>query len=264
MPLYIADPTKVALYAPADAKRVNVFVDEGSTAGCRFSGYAGLWVSADEENSFRERLASIRLSCGMKATGEFKWTKLSGTKPHPAYVQIIDAFFESPCAQFKALVVDNRNPGGNRGSDSQRDYYTWIHWLARRRCEPGFVYRLFIDRRTGRQGSQLAELKTILNNSARKDGVATYDCFRDVIAVDSANDSLIQLADVLLGAVCYHFNNRHIGPCSASKRAVARYIATKAGFRMGVIRRTWREEPKFNVWLWNPSTPTPRKNRPIG
>lgn len=233
---------------------ITVYLDEGSTGQCRYMAIGGLWISPECERSMREKIAEIRRRTGMRESlGEFKWTKLSSKRPHPAYMPLVDAFFDSRGCRFNALVIDRQNPGRNRGEDPELDYYVAMHWLVRRRIRVNEDYQVVLDHRSNKQSDRLTELRDVLNNAARLDTGVYRTFVQEVRAKDSRKECMIQLADVLLGAVCFHFNGRHCTEgASVSKCALAKHIAERAGFRAGVIGSTARGVVKFNVWLWQP------------
>lgn len=236
---------------PRNAPRVSVYLDESSITGCRYMAIGGLWIPDTCEPALRAAIQTVRTSHGMKAHGEFKWTKTSGSSTKPAYLGAIDAFFANPDCRFNAMVIDTRNPGRNRGEDEERDFYTSVHWLLRLRIERGSVYRLVLDHRSDKRKDRLSELREVLDNAVKLEHRITHRTMREVIARDSKDEPLIQLADLLLGAVCHHFNGCHrVAGASAGKAQTAAYIASKARFRGGIISMTARSERKFNVWRW--------------
>lgn len=143
-----------------------------------------------------------------------------------------------------------RIPARTAAKTRERDFYTWIHWLVRKRAERRTAYRLVLDHRHTKHDS-LGTLQDVLDNAIRLDLRVGYPAMREVIARDSKDEPLIQLADILIGAVSHHFNELHLRPgASMGKCETAKHIGLRAGFRNGVIRTTYRTESKFNVWLW--------------
>jgi hypothetical protein len=225
-----------------------IYCDESSTE-CRYMGFGGLWIPDICEEALRDAIRAERVAAGFRQRSEFKWQKITGKKIYPGYREIVSAFFATPECRFNAIVVDHQNPGRNRGQDDELDFYVTAHWLIRRRIQRECEYDLVLDHRTNRREDRLPVLLDVLNNSARRDHGHRRDVVRSVRAVDSKRDDLLQLADVLLGAVCYCFNDRHLEPDrSPAKAEMAEFIAREAGFRTGIIGTTPRSATKFNVW----------------
>jgi hypothetical protein len=241
---------------PVPNRRFSIFLDESCTNGDRYMAIGGVWVTPQCEAALRSQVARIREECGMRPTGEFKWVKLSSSKVHPAYPKLVDAFFSAGECRFNAIVVDRLDPGFNRGVDGELDYYKSMHWLVRRRIERDAAYRLFVDRRTNQRKDRLTELRDVLNNAARLETRIARDFVKEVAARDSRDDCLIQLADVLVGAVCFHMNAKHQRDgASAAKCGMAEAIARRAGFLRGVLGPTPRHATKVNIWRWQSDGP---------
>lgn len=183
---------------------------------------------------------------------ELKWIKLSGGRASPLFRSLADAFFEHPSARFNALVIEaNHRSAMGQFDDDELTYYKRLHWLCRKRVERGASYQLVLDRRTDKHADRLGDLKNVLNAAARLELSVTCDCIRSVVAVDSRNEPLVQLADLFLGAVCYHYNGRHLQQgASISKCDAAAYVARRARFPNDTIAESPRWEKKFNVWRW--------------
>jgi hypothetical protein len=242
-------------YKSAKGPLVRVYVDESSINEGRFRGYGGIWVPDSAEKALRDSVAAVRSLHGMQpATGEFKWNKVS-TNKLGAYCDLVDAFFGCGGVRFNSIIVDRHNPGPKRGG-AEDDHYTEIHWLLRRRMVADVRYVICLDERNNRAPDRHANLQSVLNNCGRRE--LGYDgCVREVGARCSKSESLIQLADVLLGAVCYHFNGKHsLANASAAKCELARDIARRGHFPRGLIHSTASSASKFNVWLFKPSIGT--------
>ena len=69
--------------------------------------------------------------------------------------------------------------------------------------------------------------------------------------VNSKSYELIQFSDILMGAISYHYNKRHLRPdASQNKCALAEYIANKIS-RPNLVFNTGRNGYKnLNLWLF--------------
>jgi hypothetical protein len=240
-----------------------VFLDESSIDGCRYMGVGGLWLSEKCERELRARISAIRLDARMRPEGEFKWQKCSGSKPYKVFTPLVDAFFEAGECRFNAMIIDQHNPGKHRGDDKELDFYKSVYFLVRGRYEADTSYRLVLDRRSDKRRDSLSELERVTNNGIRGRAGIRHAAMRSVEAVDSRKEPLIQLADVLLGAVCYHSNAMHErANASRGKCEIASYIASRAGFRGGTIKETHSKAQKFNVWFWREKPEI--QSRPVG
>jgi hypothetical protein len=71
---------------------------------------------------------------------------------------------------------------------------------------------------------------------------------RNVQAVDSKDSGLIQIADILMGAIGYEMNGAHTRTgAKRSKILLAEYIAQKAGL-VNLQQPTPRSQKNFSIW----------------
>jgi hypothetical protein len=115
-----------------------------------------------------------------------------------------------------------------------------------------------LDQRTT-QRYKLSTLAVILNKGLRKKYGFTHDPVRHVQAMDSANCDLIQLADVLMGAVGFQANDDDRRPgASTAKIALANYIARRARL-LHLRQSTPKALTHFALWYFQFSVGSKRK-----
>ena len=103
----------------------------------------------------------------------------------------------------------------------------------------GNSYQIFLDYKTNGYQHRVQELGLILNNASTAE-------LTQIQALPSDESVLIQLADVLTGAVASAFNNKVV--TSNSKRTIRDLIESNLGHS---IKGTTAGEPKFNVFNIN-------------
>ncbi|MFQ5409045.1 MAG: DUF3800 domain-containing protein [Anaerolineales bacterium] len=71
---------------------------------------------------------------------------------------------------------------------------------------------------------------------------------RNIQATDSKDSDLIQIADVLMGAIGYEMNGAHTRTgAKRSKVLLAEHIAQKAGL-VNLQQQTARSQKHFSIW----------------
>lgn len=233
---------------------MEVYCDESLCRG----GYdliGGLWLTAANARRLRGIVDEIRRRF---AHGhEFKWTKPSGTALSAVYRDLAQKLTDqlwAGRASFHCIVLERRlvDYRTYHDGDPELGYYKFVHLLARKRVVPGQSFVLYMDRRTTRRANRLSDLKRIINLAARKDYGLGYDCCLDVQARPSKDDDLLQVADVLLGAVGWHCAGAHQNPASSmAKNELADRIANGIG-RAHLALGSPPSEQRFNVWRWKP------------
>jgi hypothetical protein len=180
--------------------------------------------------------------------GEMKWHKVSRSKLD-AYIKFVDVFFGLPRSiDFHAVVVDTsrqRHELYNRGS-REIGFNKEVYQLAMK-CGRLYhtLFHVYPDYRVTNQKPE--DLRFMLNKGIAKKGDKRDWPYRRVQFRDSKKTLLLQLSDLLAGALAYELNG-HRKECDASpaKSALCDHVRNKAG-----IRDVFRDTPirgKFTVW----------------
>ena len=237
-----------------------VYMDESGQTTNRYMCVSALVIN-------KERAAGIRAGINkIKAVGridsEAKWTKVTSHRL-VTYKALVNYFFDlirSNQAQFHVMVCDftqfdHHKNGGRGGSVSKM-----LWQLARHRICSKYGHRadihLFPD--SGEHADSLCKFRFHLNNASRAkmpDGRKGAEIpVRHIEPTDSSREPLLQLNDIILGAICYRANERYDAPnASKHKKILARLVAKHAG------ATTFHYNPpafghRFSVWMMKDPT----------
>jgi hypothetical protein len=234
----------------------HIYSDESNIQGQRYMLIGGLWVADTALPAIRAEIDQLRYQTNLY--GELKWKKVSQTKLS-VYQGFVDIFMRQPLV-FNCIVVDVTtldHSTFNRGDD-ELGFYKFYYLLISRKLLPGRNYLVFTDHRSNRKSSRLEVLKIVTNRWwAKQHSQPGAAPVRAVEARDSKQEDLIQLGDVLLGAVGYTWNGRQSSP---AKMALISYIQQKLG-GMPLHRATPANRQKFNIWHWQPSAASLAKQK---
>lgn len=231
-----------------------VYCDESLDRG----GYdliGGLWFTGPSARRLRKILARLREEHGYSY--EFKWTKPSGERLPSVYRALAKALTDqvvSGRARFHCIAMERRLIDYRTFHEGDRElgYYKFMELLLRKRVQPGRTYLVYVDRRTTRLSDRLSTLRRVLNRTARRECGIAYDCCRSVEARAAKDDDLLQVSDLLLGAVGWHYARRHLHPDSSqAKNELADLIARGIG-KPHLCLDSPPSERCFNVWRWRP------------
>lgn len=235
-------------------ERYQVFVDESSQNGHRYLVIGALVVHAAEVESVRRALHECRLRHGLAQ--EMKWAKVSRS--------YCDGYEDVVLCGLKALrtstpayycfVADTQELDHRRynGGSSETGFSKFVYQLlmkcARLYCRGGAPIDCFLDDRTTKQ--TLEELRQILNSGSHKH--FQQRPFRRVEFRDSKTCELIQLVDMLTGAVAYHWNGHHrLDGASPHRVRLSATIATEVGMK-SLAEATSPGRDSFSVWKFAP------------
>lgn len=232
-----------------------IYCDESDGRG-KYNLIGGLWLTATNAQRMRAVIQGVRERFGHDH--EFKWKKASGTKLAAVYCDLAAKLTDQirgGRAAFHCIVLERNliDYATYHENDHELGYYKFIHWLIRKRIRSGRSYIVHLDYRTTRENDRLVTLKRTLNGAGRSEYGLNYDCCRDVQAHSSKDVDLLQATDILLGAVGWHYADRHLDATSSmAKNELADRIARGIGkSHLRLSSPKW--EDKFNVWRWVPS-----------
>jgi hypothetical protein len=228
----------------------NIYCDESChlpNDGIDIMVLGAICCPEEKKNEIYSDIRDIKASHGINSKSEIKWTKVSKPKIE-LYEQLIDYFFNNDDLQFRAVVAMNKsNLDHAKYNDNDHDlwYYKMYFYLLDRLCLPNKEYKIYVDIKDTRGGPRTRKLHDVLCNNK-------YDFKRDSILdvqqINSSRADLLQLTDLLIGALAFY----HRGLCSngsLQKRSLVERLESYVGQDINGTPSTTR---KFNVFIWNP------------
>lgn len=235
------------------SKAIHVYCDESRQTADRFMALGGIVLPASQVPVFNESMNNFRAEQRMSA--ELKWRKVSRgkLKEYKRFVEYFFALNNAGLASFRCLIIDTTNVAHARfGSDRETGFYKFYYQLLLhcfgKHCVANPENRLsvFLDYRNSPY--PLSKLQACLNAGIKKRYGVDSAPFRQLEPRDSKDCDLIQIADILLGAVGFLRNGCHlIAGASPAKTELANYILSQSGlpsFEENTPREVWR----FSVW----------------
>jgi hypothetical protein len=204
----------------------------------RYTLIGGLWIEAERRSDYKSKIKRLREEHDVH--GEFKWNRVSPSR-QLFYMELIDFFFEEPI-RFRCVVLPAEQLDVVRFHDGDNElmFYKFYYQLLHHWIYDFNTYRVFVDLKTNRVKQRLAKLCEVLDKSNY------FAKVNSVQALPSHEVDLLQLVDVLIGAVGYHFNG---GGTSAAKLALVQSISQHLNHS---IQPTRKAEEKFNIFRWQP------------
>lgn len=193
----------------------------------------GIWIKSENREAYKNSIKELRERYNLH--GEFKWKRVSPSKID-FYIEIVKWFFKSDI-RFRTIVLraDELNAIKFHNQDNELMFYKFYYQLLHHWILDFNHYSIFVDTRTNRLHNRLKTLQECLNNSNLTSTVS-------IQALPSNELDLIQVADLLIGAVGYKFHKRNT---SEAKLEVIDVITKLLGRE---IFPTPKREEKFNVF----------------
>ncbi|MTK53748.1 DUF3800 domain-containing protein [Paludibacter sp.] len=130
--------------------------------------------------------------------GEVKWSALSKSQ-YPFYKELIEYFFATDL-QFRAIVIDKSQLKHELFHQTHDDFYDKMYFqLLSKKIFPEYNYNIYIDIKDTHSYEKAASLMNYLNRN--------FVSVRTLQVIRSYESELMQLTDVLMGAIAYHLRN---------------------------------------------------------
>lgn len=234
----------------------HVFCDESRQTQARFMVFGGVVIEGRHLLDFVRIVQAWRERESMNA--ELKWTKVSRGKL-AEYKSLVDGFFRNArrnVISFKSVVFDTHEIDYRAFHKGDRDlgFYKFMYQFLLHRFGPyasGAQTRLTVNLHRRCSPYRLSTLRAFLNRGIRKSYSQSLEPVAAINGIDSKTHSeacFLQIADILMGAVGYHWNELHVRPgASVAKCSLADHIAAQAGLQ-SLRTNTPRDRRDFNIW----------------
>lgn len=203
-----------------------------------------IWCPLEKTHEISVRIREIKTGHGLSPKLEVKWTKVSPAQ-EKLYLDLIDYFFDTDDLHFRALIVPDKTKLQHNkfGHDHDTWYYKMYFDMLKVILSPDACYRIYLDIKDTRSAAKVKKLHEILCNNM-------YDFQRKIIervqTVHSREVEMLQLADLLIGAIAYV--NRGIATSKAKLSLVERI---KKRSRYELTKTTLLLEKKVNIFRWH-------------
>ena len=228
---------------------INVYCDESchlENDGFRSMVLGAVYCNADKTKDLSRKFRDLKRKHGLAPEFETKWTKISPAK-QSFYSDLIDLFANEADLRFRGVLIPDKSVLDHRIFDQSHDdwYYKMYYLMLRQLLLPNSSYHIYLDIKDTRGADKTRQLHTVLCNDIRD-----FDCsvVRRVQQVRSHESELLQIADLLIGAIAYESRN-----LTGSRAKVAVIDRIKARFGHTAISRTSSvTSRKFNLLVWRP------------
>lgn len=184
---------------------INIYCDESRHTSDPRDAYMVIGGIACPREGKREIVHRIHvLKKTYKTQGEFGWKRLSPNR-RDFYWAILDLFSRESRLSFRCLLVDRSSLDHERYNKGDQElgfyklyYQMLIHWL-----KPQHRYHIYLDWQQNQAQHRFSTLRDILRR--KLSGRAGIACLEPV---GSRHIPLIEMTDLLIGAVGYEWNGR--------------------------------------------------------
>ncbi len=232
-------------------QKYHIYCDESCTDRCHsHMVFGGIMLPAATAKQLASLVGEWRVRKNM--TSELKWQKITTYKfaEYKEYVHGIMRHIHRKEISFRSVVFDKQLldyktfHAGNRELGFYKLWFQFLNHCFLRRLFGGDTVIIFLDRRD--TAYRLGDLQSALNTRMVRH--AGWAPVRKIEPIDSKRSEIMQMADVLMGAIG-HQNNQLGAAANAriSKVTIANYIAHKAGLP-NLRVNTPQSATHFGIW----------------
>lgn len=180
---------------------------------------------------------------------EAKWTKVSPGQVE-FYLALVDLFLANDQLRFRGIVVPDKSLLNHAAFEQSHDdwYYKMYFRMLHPTINRANRYRIYLDIKDTRGGPKARKLHEVLASSLRD---PNHECIERVQQVHSHEIELLQIADILTGALTYA--NRGLTG-NAAKLAIIARLREQLGPNV-LNQTTPRASTKFNILVWKAQRP---------
>jgi hypothetical protein len=231
------------------AELYNIYCDESchlENDGIAVMVLGAVWCREAAVRGLAVQVRELKARHGLSTHFEIKWMKVSPAKL-AFYVDVVDFFFSQADLHFRGVLIPDKSILDHAKFAQSHDdwYYKMCFRMLEPIIDPEQRYCIYLDIKDTRSEEKRAKLEQVLRSSR-------YDhdesIIRRVQQIRSHESELLQLADLLIGAVS-HFNRWLSGNRSPAKAAVIERVRQRSGKRLD--QSSWLREKKFNLFRWH-------------
>jgi len=202
-----------------------------------------VYCPREEYYEISENIRDLKEKHNLNRQLEVKWNKVSPGKSE-FYEELTELFFATPNINFRAVVVPDKSILNHAAFSQTHDewYYKMYYCLLKAIIDTENNYRIFLDFKDTWGGKRSRTLKEALRNYSKD---YTETVIRDILIVNSKDSELIQLADLLIGAVAY--KNRRLAS-SIAKSSIVKIIENRT--HLDICGSVPLSLSKFNILIW--------------
>lgn len=220
-------------------KTFNIYCDESCHIEHDHKKFMLLGAVSSAYNEVRRHTERINaLKEKYKYFGEIKWSNVSNSQYY-FYKELIDYFFDTDL-RFRSVIIDKTKiKNSDFGQDYNTFYYKMYYYLLNHNKNTQYAYNVYLDIKDDLSAEKVNKLKEILN--------IQFGVFRNVQNIRSHESLILQLTDLLMGALSYNLNN--IEKKMVAKMQLIERI--KHHTNQELINTSPYKESKFNLFFIN-------------
>lgn len=208
----------------------------------------GVFCPKSKAKKINKEIRRIKEKYKIGPFAEVKWHKVSNNKLD-FYKELIEYFFSTEDLRFRCVIApEKKKLNLEKYSLTYNEWYYRIYYLLLKEIiSIDSEYYIYMDIKDTKGGVKVKKLQEVLNN-------LLYSFYSDVVKnvqlVRSDEIEIMQLSDILIGAVSYI--NRDLNTTSNGKNEIINLILEKTGQGLKYTTSPKIFHNKFDIFRWKP------------
>lgn len=229
---------------------INIYCDESchlENDNHKSMVIGGISCPISKVRDITSKIKLLKESHNLPRHREIKWTRISPAK-EKFYSELIDLFAKENCLRFRAIkVADKTQLDHEKFNQTHNDWYYKIYYdMLKHILQPHKDYNIYIDIKDTIGCQKICKLQEILQHKTKNDAVG----IQKIQQIRSYESEILQLADVLIGAVGYKDRLNELGNKKNSFVKLSLCNKIENELFVDFAKNSRFTDEKFNLLIW--------------
>lgn len=223
----------------------NVYCDESCHLVSNDSKYmliGAVYCPKSKVKKVNEYIEHLKENYNISNKIELKWNKID-KKTEKLYLDIINYFFNNDDLKFRVIVIDKTKLDHEKYNQTENEFYHKAYYeMLKYIIIPGNSYNIYPDIKDTNSYYYHQVMLDYLRIKMQDTNKRTI---RKVQPIRSYEAPILQINDILIGALSYHYRN-------LSKNSVKLNIISEIGklYQNDLNETSYCSNTKFNIFIW--------------
>lgn len=225
----------------------NIYCDESchlkSNASTMVIG--AVYCPINRIKKINKYLSELKIKYGLDYNDELKWNKIKKSNEN-LYLDIIKYFFEGEDdIKFRAIVIDKNQVNNEAFHQTEDDFYYKMYYdMLKYIFNPFNKFNIYPDIKDSHSYYRHQQTLIFLRKQQQDTNKRTIQKIQPIKSYESM---LLQLADIIIGAISYHYNMVDNDQYKSSSK---RKILSEIEKNINLDVTTPYNITKFNLFIW--------------
>lgn len=223
----------------------NVYCDESChliTNDSKYMFIGAVYCPKDKVKKINEYIKHLKENYNLSNKIELKWNKVD-KKTEKLYIDVINYFFNQDYLKFRVIVINKTILDHNRFNQTENDFYHKAYYeMLKYIISPENSYNIYPDIKDTNSYYYLQIMMHFLRKSIDDNN---YQTIKKVQPIKSYEAPILQINDILIGALSYHYRNLNT---NNSKLKIIEEI--KKLYSGPLDQTSFYNNTKFNIFVW--------------